>query len=279
MDHDAPPMGAYTNIWGVGAVIFELLTLKQAAHYLYTTPATQKNGKEALPAEICRKIAHNRYSADLINLVAQCLRPNPLDRPTVGDLVEATMEGRIENFGDLQAWHEDGDGDDDARLEPYRIPWDDLDAMESRDDEWAPSVGQRYEDPNLLTVLRAGVSTPVAVKEEEKKSKTPPRRTAPHLTPPPPPQGQGQGGEIYQSISPATVASEDQHDPSPDDDDAPRDPSPDDDDDDGDDDEEEGWDDWDEEDMGEGRPFLPGQRGELDGLESGQEEEGEGEEV
>ncbi|KAL9576186.1 MAG: hypothetical protein Q9212_007313, partial [Teloschistes hypoglaucus] len=130
-DHDPPPLTSYTNVWGVGAVIFELMTLKRATTYLYTTPTTQNpSSTEALPHETIDKIITNLgYSADLVNLVAACLRPNPVNRPTAGAMEEESFEGRFAVFGDLHDWWDDGDG----RLDKFLIPWDDLDGMEERE--------------------------------------------------------------------------------------------------------------------------------------------------
>ncbi|KAL8763023.1 MAG: hypothetical protein Q9194_007434 [Teloschistes cf. exilis] len=174
MDHEPPPLGAYTNVWGVGAVIFELMTLKQVGNYLYTTRETQKDAEEALPQEtIDSIIANYGYSADLVNLVAACLRPNPTQRPSVGDVEEAAFEGRFMDYGNLRDWYNDGD----KQLDKYLIPWDNLDGMAEKE-EWFPSQGHGYEAPYVVTAVRAG-RTSVREVKREKKGKTAAKPTAP----------------------------------------------------------------------------------------------------
>lgn len=289
MDHEPPCLGSYTNVWGVGAVIFELMTLKRASNYLYTTRETQKNSTEALPRETCEKIITQLgYSEDLVNLVAACLRPNPTERPTVGAMEEASFEGRFEQYGNLHEWYDEGD----AQLDKHLIPWDDLDGM-PEGNEWVPSRGQVYRQREGPTAVRVGRSS---LSREVKKEKKTPRGP-----PPPPPQQQQppaaqSPSQFLDNLGQALqFPPPHQSPPTPSDPTPPSDHSPpnshslhapapseisei--------EDEEVEWDDWDEMDKGDGRPFGPGTRGEWDAVVGGgggdedeDEEEEEGEDA
>ncbi|KAL8688817.1 MAG: hypothetical protein Q9218_005368 [Villophora microphyllina] len=160
-DHVTPPLGAYTNVWGVGAVIFELMTLKQVSHYLYTTPDTKKDGEEALPKLIREKLiyySNGRYTEPLVNLVSDCLKSNPMNRPTVTKLVEHTWEGRMSDFDDLQKLDEGS-----PQFDKYLILFDNLDDMENMDD-WEPSEGQLYGGAQTL---HPEITTVFVKKEED----------------------------------------------------------------------------------------------------------------
>lgn len=115
-----------TNVWGVGATVFELMTLKQARYYLHN-PAygLGPDALEGLPsAESLRvdKDMRKRYPEVLFETMRRCLRPNPKERPGVEELVRVTREGREEWW----EWLKDG-GVDGAEA---RIPWGAFEELE-----------------------------------------------------------------------------------------------------------------------------------------------------
>ncbi|KAI4116391.1 MAG: hypothetical protein LQ345_003177 [Seirophora villosa] len=121
-----PRLLSPTNVWGIGATVFELMTLKQARYYLYN-PAygLGPDAREGLPsAESLRRDQdmRKRYPEVLFETMRRCLRPNPKERPGVEELVRVTREGREEWWD----WLKDG-GVDGSEA---RIPWGAFEELE-----------------------------------------------------------------------------------------------------------------------------------------------------
>ncbi|KAL8737972.1 MAG: hypothetical protein Q9181_001194 [Wetmoreana brouardii] len=167
-DGEDPKLGAPTNVWGVGAVIFELMTFKQVAHYLYR-PATTFDSLEALPTIECHKIINHskhKYSRRLMKLVKECLRPNPRTRPPVAELVERTQVGRSTDYDYLRHSYRVGNPD----FEKYKMPFSDLDDMSEKSD-WESSRGQRYTDAAAPTISSSKSEKEKSIKKENEVSK------------------------------------------------------------------------------------------------------------
>ncbi|KAL8702591.1 MAG: hypothetical protein Q9201_004250 [Fulgogasparrea decipioides] len=166
-DGEDPKLGAHTNVWGVGAVIFELMTLKTASHYLYR-PGTTFDSLEALPTITCNKIINHskhKYSRQLVDLVKECLRANPRTRPPVAELVERTQMGRSKDYNYLSHSYKVRDPDFDE----YRIPFSDLDSMSEKSD-WQSSRGQWYSDADGPTIS-SSKSEKKSIKKEKQGAK------------------------------------------------------------------------------------------------------------
>ncbi|KAL8710784.1 MAG: hypothetical protein Q9225_007232 [Loekoesia sp. 1 TL-2023] len=132
-----PQLLSHTNIWGVGAVIFELLSLKQAMYYLYDYIDGEEEGETYLEAITDDALADidivGRYTGELIGLMRECLRPNPAKRPTPGELLERVQRVR-------------GEGDGMVVVEEKeRIPFGDFESLEMG--EWEPDPNQAYPPP------------------------------------------------------------------------------------------------------------------------------------
>lgn len=86
-----PLLGTHTNIWGVGACIYELIVL---------TPVVFDMRKAATEGGVLGKIKTHRipeYSKALMDLVHQCLKIDPARRPTLQEL-ETKVESRRTSF-------------------------------------------------------------------------------------------------------------------------------------------------------------------------------------
>ncbi|KAI4116315.1 MAG: hypothetical protein LQ338_007735, partial [Usnochroma carphineum] len=133
-----PRILSHTNVWGVGAVIFELMTLKQVKHYLYN-PAYNlgPNSLEALPTDrkfhIYADMTRN-YPEKMIETMMACLRPNPAKRPSAEELVEVTRRYRDKIWGHLKGLGDDGISDG------VKMPFGDFENM--AEGNWVESPGQ-----------------------------------------------------------------------------------------------------------------------------------------
>ena len=76
-----PTLSAHTNVWGIGAIMFELLTHEAVVNYL--------DKDEWTVNEAFRDIPNSRtpeYSGALTELIKLCLKPEPWDRPSIEEL-------------------------------------------------------------------------------------------------------------------------------------------------------------------------------------------------
>lgn len=79
-------LASYTNIWALGATMYELLTLHRVRSALYVDDTDPYGGIEGLPEITTGK--DPEYTGALRSLIRQCLRPNPDDRPRIGEMEE-----------------------------------------------------------------------------------------------------------------------------------------------------------------------------------------------
>ena len=76
-----PKLSAHTNVWGIGAIMFELLTNEAVAHYLYDNKWTVDGVFTDIP-----NLRNPKYSGVLTELIRLCLMPDPWDRPSIEEL-------------------------------------------------------------------------------------------------------------------------------------------------------------------------------------------------
>lgn len=87
---DSPSIGSKTNIWEAAACIFKLMKLTDA-DYAFYGKMNKKTG------EVINKIKNTwepGYSQELIDLVHQCLKFYPRDRPDVNQLLSTIVRNR-----------------------------------------------------------------------------------------------------------------------------------------------------------------------------------------
>ena len=77
-------LSAHTNIWAMGVVMYELLTLHRVNTALFVTEVDPDGGVEGLKEIHTSK--NPEYSDLLRTLIMECLRPNPKERPTVEEV-------------------------------------------------------------------------------------------------------------------------------------------------------------------------------------------------
>lgn len=76
-----PELSAHTNIWGIGAIMFELVTHEAVAYYLADDEWTVNEAFITIP-----NLRNPKYSDALTELVKICLMPEPWDRPSIEEL-------------------------------------------------------------------------------------------------------------------------------------------------------------------------------------------------
>lgn len=77
------PVLAHTNVWAIGATMFELMTLHRVHRFLLKAQGNVIDEEGIQPIETSRKPP---YSSQLSNLIQNCLKPTPVDRPDVMEL-------------------------------------------------------------------------------------------------------------------------------------------------------------------------------------------------
>lgn len=80
--HPAPIL-VHTNVWAIGATMFELMTLHRVHRFLLKTQGNIIDEEGIQPIETNRKPP---YSSHLSQLIQDCLKPTPVDRPDVMEL-------------------------------------------------------------------------------------------------------------------------------------------------------------------------------------------------
>ncbi|KAL8868594.1 MAG: hypothetical protein Q9174_004889 [Haloplaca sp. 1 TL-2023] len=113
---DWPKCGQHTNIWGVAAVIYKMIKLTEVDHDFYR----KIRSNEVLPKITTRRSPD--YSSELRDLVHQCLKFDPKDRPTLAELLKSIESERNKFF---QPWSEGSQMDEAARV---RVNNDELNA-------------------------------------------------------------------------------------------------------------------------------------------------------
>ncbi|KAL8834334.1 MAG: hypothetical protein Q9170_003788 [Blastenia crenularia] len=147
-----PQILSHTNIFGMGATIFELMSLKQAKYYLYVYgDGREEDGETYLEGvtddELVRAGLREGYSKELVQLMRECLRPNPGMRPGTEEVL-----GMIEQVREL--WYGEMEEED-------RIPWGEFENLEVG--EWERDEGQMYSNVQGSRFSRSSLN----VKEEK----------------------------------------------------------------------------------------------------------------
>ena len=70
-----------TNVFAIGATMFELVTLERAEHWF-----DENRGLAALGSQVMHKASNSAYSHQLIELIADCMSAEPADRIEVKEL-------------------------------------------------------------------------------------------------------------------------------------------------------------------------------------------------
>ncbi|KAI4095123.1 MAG: hypothetical protein LQ344_001774 [Seirophora lacunosa] len=94
---EEPMLSSKTNIWQVGACIYKLMTLREASYAFYRR--IRKNGEVLPRIETTRE---PEYTHDLRDLVHQCLKFWPDERPDVDQLLSTVTRNR-DAFRDVWA--------------------------------------------------------------------------------------------------------------------------------------------------------------------------------
>lgn len=84
-------LSSYTNVWAIGATMYDLLTLHHVQRALH--PGEIDEDGEGL--DQIRTGKDPEYSHALRHLVRSCLRPNPQDRPSIRDLRQTIESARL----------------------------------------------------------------------------------------------------------------------------------------------------------------------------------------
>lgn len=136
-----PQLLAHTNVWGIGAVMCDLMTLKPVKRYLYNPENIEYDNEDEEEATVQKKLEDTPYHQTLIKYALQCIHPNPARRPTPSELIaalEALGAKRRQKWnGPEQAipwgnFHtlkkrkrtEDDEDDDEEEEEEGEIPWE-----------------------------------------------------------------------------------------------------------------------------------------------------------
>ncbi|KAL8924291.1 MAG: hypothetical protein Q9208_004072 [Pyrenodesmia sp. 3 TL-2023] len=116
---DSPRISSKTNIWEVAACIFKLMELSDAFYHFYGR-ISKKTG------EVMDKIKNTwepGYSQELIDLVHQCLKFYPQDRPDVDQLLSTIVRNR-DGFRDR--WQTEASIPSQAILAYTREAWNEM---------------------------------------------------------------------------------------------------------------------------------------------------------
>ncbi|KAL8775998.1 MAG: hypothetical protein Q9213_008413, partial [Squamulea squamosa] len=117
-DLHRPMILSHTNIWGVGAVMYDIMTLKQVKHYLYQTRDSdndnEDDGEEEEQPTIRDGLRNTGYHKTLTTLVQQCLSDLPKNRPDISYLISTLEDFAATKRND---WH------NPESLAEQTIPW------------------------------------------------------------------------------------------------------------------------------------------------------------
>ncbi|KAL8924289.1 MAG: hypothetical protein Q9208_004070 [Pyrenodesmia sp. 3 TL-2023] len=181
-----PRILSHTNVWGIGAVIFELMTLKRLGNYIHMHPyhpADEEDDDhvatpEAILEGVClrpdldlniTKELTKHYPEDLIELMQRCLRPNPAERPRVEELLETICTGLRPEGGARAGWRTpfaEAEAREREMRERERIPWGDFDALS--EGSWEDTAEQE-DEPDWYTPSGDTFKTSEKVLKEEEK--------------------------------------------------------------------------------------------------------------
>ena len=90
-------LSAHTNVWAIGAIMFELLTHEAVAYYLNDDEWTVNEVFKDIP-----NLRNPKYSGALTELIRLCLMPDPWDRPSIEEL-ELKIGARSRSISDAFA--------------------------------------------------------------------------------------------------------------------------------------------------------------------------------
>ena len=90
-------LSAQTNVWAIGAIMFELLTHEAVAYYLNDEEWTVNEVFKDIP-----NVRNPKYSGPLTELIRLCLMPDPWDRPSIEEL-ELKIGARWQSILDAYA--------------------------------------------------------------------------------------------------------------------------------------------------------------------------------
>ena len=90
-------LSAHTNVWAIGAIMFELLTHEAVAYYLNDEEWTVNEVFKDIP-----NVRNPKYSGALTELIRLCLMPDPWDRPSIEEL-ELKIGARWQSISDAYA--------------------------------------------------------------------------------------------------------------------------------------------------------------------------------
>ena len=76
-------LGSHTNVWAIGAVMYELMTLMRVFPAIIRSLGQSRQGIEEI-----RRNHHPEYSHALRDCIRRCLRPKPSHRPFAATLLE-----------------------------------------------------------------------------------------------------------------------------------------------------------------------------------------------
>ncbi|KAL8806150.1 MAG: hypothetical protein Q9182_001551 [Xanthomendoza sp. 2 TL-2023] len=158
--HRRPKLLAHTNIWGIGAVMCDLMILKPVKRYLYNKYDISYDDDAYEEATVCMELEEpRRYHSTLTDYALRCIHPDPSRRPTASELI-AALESLEPEWG-RKYWYGPDAGQE--------IPWGNFNSLkrpaeadgdhnesddEEDDDEdgpvrpWRGSTGIQYHSYN-----------------------------------------------------------------------------------------------------------------------------------
>ncbi|KAL8733023.1 MAG: hypothetical protein Q9166_002421 [cf. Caloplaca sp. 2 TL-2023] len=134
-NYQRPMILNHTNVWGIGAVMFQLMTLKNVKYYLYNNGTPDEDTAEA---PVWAKLDDTPYHETLKILVWSCLDPDPDERPTADSLISDLKE--LERFWGINHWPIARNRFSFDREQS--MPWGNFINLSLGD--WQPSEGQKY---------------------------------------------------------------------------------------------------------------------------------------
>lgn len=149
-------LSSQTNLWAVGATMYELLTLHYVWPALFAEGTDPKGTMEGLPDITTGKIPE--YSAELRMLIQRCLRPRADHRPNLARLRRKVGEYRQKMADNLDQTRKD----DLVPLDEERLYFRGKEIETMKPGNWQPSAGRihggqegpesGFADPNFTPI-------------------------------------------------------------------------------------------------------------------------------